>query len=194
MVDSLNEMPFFKMLKNLSYFATTGYYPIGKVEIGNAFTFISFNPVEKFRTGLALRTSNNFSKRIELGVRLAYGFNDDRFKYGTSIRYNITPKKRGMLTTYYNYDIEQIGISASAASIGSTFGTVFRTGPLDKLTFVKKAGINLEKDVKKALNTLHERFFEDNTKQLNLFVMGFGNVGEKFIEVKLDGIWELIKS
>ena len=39
-----------------------------------------------------------------------------------------------------------------------------------------------EKDVKKALNTLHERFFEDNTKQMNLFVMGIGNVGEKFIE------------
>jgi aspartokinase/homoserine dehydrogenase 1 len=29
-----------------------------------------------------------------------------------------------------------------------------------------------QRDVKKALNTLHERFFEDNTKQLNLFVMG----------------------
>ncbi|MCW2120104.1 bifunctional aspartate kinase/homoserine dehydrogenase I [Flavobacterium sp. 7A] len=38
-----------------------------------------------------------------------------------------------------------------------------------------------ERDVKKALNTLHERFFEDNTKQLNLFVMGVGNVGEIFI-------------
>ncbi len=39
-----------------------------------------------------------------------------------------------------------------------------------------------ERDVKKALNTLHERFFEDNTRQLNLFVMGVGNVGEKFID------------
>ena len=38
------------------------------------------------------------------------------------------------------------------------------------------------RDVNKALNTLHECFFEDNTKQLNLFVMGVGNVGEKFIE------------
>lgn len=37
-------------------------------------------------------------------------------------------------------------------------------------------------DVKKAINTLHERFFEDNTKQLNLFVMGVGNVGEKFMD------------
>ena len=151
MVDSLNNMPFFKFLKNFTYFASTGYYPIGKIEIGNAYSLISFNPVEKFRTGLALRTSNKFSRRIEFGGRMAYGFYDDRLKYGASIRYNITPRKRGMLTTFYNYDIEQIGISPTAASIGSTFGTVFRTGPLDKLTFVKKAGINLEKDVKKDL-------------------------------------------
>ena len=149
MIDSLNDMPFFKMLKNLTYFATTGYYPIGKVEVGNAFSLISFNPVEHFRTAFALRTSNNFSKRVEIGGRLAYGYGDERFKYGASFRYNITPKKRGMLTSYYSYDIEQIGQSPTASTIGSTFGTVFRTGPLDKLTFVKKIGINLEKDIKK---------------------------------------------
>lgn len=38
-----------------------------------------------------------------------------------------------------------------------------------------------EEDVKKALNTLHEEFFEENVKQLNLFVMGVGNVGSKFM-------------
>lgn len=43
-----------------------------------------------------------------------------------------------------------------------------------------------KEDVKKALNTLHETFFEENIKQLNLFVMGVGNVGSKFLEqVKL---------
>ncbi len=36
-------------------------------------------------------------------------------------------------------------------------------------------------DVKKALNALHEEFFEENVKQLNLFVMGVGNVGSKFL-------------
>ena len=36
-------------------------------------------------------------------------------------------------------------------------------------------------DVKKAVNTLHEEFFEENVKQLNLFVMGVGNVGAKFL-------------
>ena len=65
-------------------------------------------------------------------------------------------------------------------------------------TFVRKNNVNIraiaqgasernisavivKDDVKKALNTLHEEFFEDNTKQLNLFVMGVGNVGTKFL-------------
>ena len=39
-----------------------------------------------------------------------------------------------------------------------------------------------EKDVEKALNTIHERFFEDNIKQLNVFITGIGNVGEKLID------------
>jgi len=43
------------------------------------------------------------------------------------------------------------------------------------------SAVIVKDDVKKALNTLHEEFFEDNTKQLNLFVMGVGNVGTKFL-------------
>ena len=39
-----------------------------------------------------------------------------------------------------------------------------------------------EKDVKKALNTLHEKFFEKNIKQINLFIVGIGNVGSKLID------------
>jgi len=42
------------------------------------------------------------------------------------------------------------------------------------------AVINSE-DAKKALNALHEEFFEEKVKQLNLFVTGVGNVGERFL-------------
>ncbi|MCO4822720.1 MAG: bifunctional aspartate kinase/homoserine dehydrogenase I [Flavobacteriaceae bacterium] len=38
-----------------------------------------------------------------------------------------------------------------------------------------------KKDVKKALNTLHEQFFEVKTKQINLFITGVGNVGARLI-------------
>ncbi|MBI2259126.1 MAG: carboxypeptidase-like regulatory domain-containing protein [Flavobacteriia bacterium] len=151
MIDSLEKTPLFNTIKKSIYLAGTGYVQIKKLELGNFFNMFSYNPVEHFRLSLALRTSNKFSRRIELGGRIAYGFGDEIFKYSTSIRYNVTPKKRGMLIGYYNYDIEQIGQSPTAASIGSTFNTLFRTGPLDKLTFVKKTGISFEKDVKKDL-------------------------------------------
>lgn len=39
-----------------------------------------------------------------------------------------------------------------------------------------------KEDVKKALNSLHETFFEEDIKQLNLFVMGVGTVGSKLLE------------
>ncbi len=39
-----------------------------------------------------------------------------------------------------------------------------------------------ESHVKKALNTLHEVFFESITKQLNVFITGVGNVGERLVE------------
>lgn len=149
MIDTLNNMPLFKTIKKLTYFATTSYYPINKIEIGKANSLYSRNPIEKNRFAIAIRTSNNFSKRLEIGGRLAYGLYDERFKYGASVRYNITPKKRGMLTCFYTYDIEQIGQSPTASSVGSSFGTLLRTGPLDKLTFVERVGFNLEKDIKK---------------------------------------------
>jgi len=41
-------------------------------------------------------------------------------------------------------------------------------------------------DVKKAINVLHEEFFETSYKQLNLFVAGAGNVGSRLLEQLLN--------
>ena len=151
MVDSLEAQPFYQNMRKLTYFATTGYWPIHKIELGSVASLVSANPVENLRVAVALRTSNEFSKRLELGGRLAYGFGDERFKYNLKLRYNITPQKRGMLTAYYNYDIEQIGQAPTASSMGTSFVTFLSTAPFDKLTFVQKTGVSLEKDVKKDL-------------------------------------------
>jgi hypothetical protein len=151
MVDSLENNAYFNLLKNLTYMATTGYCVFGKVEVGSIFNFFSTNPVEKYRVALSLRTSNNFSRKIEFGGRIAYGFGDERFKYLGTIRANLSEKKRSLLSLYYNYDIEQLGQSSTATTVGSTFGTVFRTGPLDKLTFINRIGGNIERDIKKDL-------------------------------------------
>jgi bifunctional aspartokinase / homoserine dehydrogenase 1 len=43
------------------------------------------------------------------------------------------------------------------------------------------SAVILEADVKKAINVLHEAFFETAYKQVNLFIAGVGNVGKKLI-------------
>jgi hypothetical protein len=163
MIDTLNKTTYFQRLRTLTYFASTGYYPLGKIELGNATSLISRNPVEDTRLSLAIRTSNAFSKRLELGGKIGYGIGDDRFKYSSLIRFNITPKKRGMLSTYFSYDLEQIGQSPTAAQLGNTFATVLNTAPFDKLTFVKKIGFNLEKDLRKDLIILGGFDWKDYT-------------------------------
>jgi hypothetical protein len=151
MIDTLNTLPVFKTIKTLTYLAATGFYNLGKIELGNVSSFISYNGLEKLRLAGAIRTSNNFSKKIELTAKMAYGFGDERIKYGGQIRYNLGKRKRNLLSTYYSYDIEQIGANANIGSVGSASSTLLRTGPLDKLTFVEKFGINIEKDVRKDL-------------------------------------------
>ncbi|WP_430898164.1 MULTISPECIES: bifunctional aspartate kinase/homoserine dehydrogenase I [unclassified Paraflavitalea] len=37
-------------------------------------------------------------------------------------------------------------------------------------------------DVKKAINVLHEAFFEESYKQINLYIVGVGNVGSRLLE------------
>ena len=39
-----------------------------------------------------------------------------------------------------------------------------------------------KKNVVKAINTLHESFFEAQVKEINLFITGIGNVGSKLLE------------
>lgn len=150
MIDSLNEVPLFNAFKNLTYLATTGFYPLGKIEIGNIQSLMSFNQVEGFRNQLQLRTSNDFSRRLELSGKLAYGYKDETFKYGGKIRFNVTPEKRGMLNLFYDYDLTQLGLGENAADVDAALGSFFRTQPLNQLTFVEKIGGTFEKDLGKS--------------------------------------------
>lgn len=150
MIDSLNEVPIFNAMKNLTFLATTGFYPLGKIEIGNIQSLMSYNRVEGYRNQLQLRTSNDFSRRLELSGKLAYGYGDEIFKYGGAVRFNVTPKKRGMLRLYYDYDLTQLGLGENAQDVDAALGSFFRTKPLNQLTFVEKFGLTFEKDFGKS--------------------------------------------
>ena len=150
MIDSLTKVPLFNAFKTFTYMATTGFYKWGKIEVGSWQTLMSFNQIEGFRNQFELRTSNDFSRKVEFSGKIAYGYLDERFKYGGLMRWNVTPKKRGMFRGFYEYDLKQIGLGENAADIDVAIGALVRTVPLRELTYVEKIGFDFEKDVGKS--------------------------------------------
>jgi hypothetical protein len=146
MTDSLENNRTYKFLKNLGTAVYSGYFPVGPVEIGHFHRLVSYNQVEGWRFEGSIRTSNKFSKRIELSAYGAYGLTDQKFKYGFGARWKLDPIKRSMLIAYFRSDIEQLGQSPDSKALGSTLGTLLRTGPINKLTAVNKVGITFERD------------------------------------------------
>lgn len=69
---------------------------------------------------------------------------------------------------------------------GKMFGTLGRNGVNVRAISQGSSERNISavigaKDVKKAINVLHEAFFETTYKEINLFVAGVGNVGGKLL-------------
>ncbi|HTS43108.1 MAG TPA: bifunctional aspartate kinase/homoserine dehydrogenase I [Puia sp.] len=70
---------------------------------------------------------------------------------------------------------------------GKMFGSLGRNGVNVRAIAQGSSERNIStvianRDVKKAINILHEEFFETTNKQLNLFVVGTGNVGGRLLE------------
>ncbi|MBI3136924.1 MAG: carboxypeptidase-like regulatory domain-containing protein [Bacteroidetes bacterium] len=155
MVDSLKENRTYKFYENLTYFSYTGFWRWKKIEIGNLYSIYNRNVVEGDRLMLSLRTSNRFSKKVEISTFGIYGFGDKQYKYGASVRWKISNAPREMLRFAYKKRIEQLGLASSIGDIGNSFTTLFSAGPLDKLTMVDQGSISFEKDYKIDMRTFH---------------------------------------
>ena len=155
MVDSLKANRTYKFYENLTYLSYTGFWRYRNLEYGNIYSMYNRNVVEGHRIMLSLRTSNKFSKKVEISTFGIYGFTDEEFKYGASLRWKISNAPREMLRFAYKKRIEQLGLSSSLGDIGNSFTTLFSAGPLDKLTMVNQASVSFEKDWKIPMRTFN---------------------------------------
>ena len=87
MIDSVKRLPVFKNFMNIAMLFVAGYRDLGYFEIGPVNTFYSYNPVEGYRLRVGGRTTDKFSKRVNLETYVAYGFTDQKVKYylGTTL-------------------------------------------------------------------------------------------------------------
>lgn len=138
MVDSVKRIPIFWTYVDVVYGITTGYLSWGKIELGPYFKIYSFNNVEGNRFRLGLRTSNSFSKKIQLEGYLAYGTKDQTFKYGSDFIYVFSKNPRRDVSASYIWDVEQLGKSLYALATDNILSSIFHRGPNNKLTMVRE--------------------------------------------------------
>lgn len=146
MVDSIKNVPQFRTFVDIVALLVSGYHKIGKIELGPYFTTYSFNVIEGNRFRFGGRTSNDFSKKLELSGYGAYGLRDKKFKYGGGFKYFLSKQPRLLLTGNYSYDLEQLGQSQNAFQEDNILSSAFRRNPASKLTMVDESEIKLERE------------------------------------------------
>ena len=111
MLDTLITVPRFKNLYTIGALIASGYYEFKGFDAGPVFSIFGYNEVEGLRLRLGGRTyfGQNDPWRIE-GFG-AYGFKDQKFKYGLSGKVLVSKKNRKILFGGYRKDIEQTGAS-----------------------------------------------------------------------------------
>ena len=146
MVDSLFTVPQFRTVLDVITLFVSGYKTAGWWEFGPYYTFYSYNPIEGNRFRLGGRTSNEFSKRLELNGHVAYGLSDERFKYAGGMRYMLSKQPRMLLQLNYKRDMEQLGQSDDAFLQDNVLSSLFRRNPANKLTDVTEYKVSLERE------------------------------------------------
>ncbi|MAP01802.1 MAG: hypothetical protein CMD01_03165 [Flavobacteriales bacterium] len=135
MIDTLRKLPVMRTYADVIYLLATGYKVFGKFEVGEYTSLYSYNEVEGHRFRGTVRTSNDFSTRIELSAFGAYGLLDKRIKYGAGTRFFITKKPRRLVQLVHKKDVEQIGISSNAYNNSGVVSSLFRRNPFNKFIF-----------------------------------------------------------
>ena len=144
MVDSVKKVPMYKTLNTLVTMLANYYIVTGPIEIGPYYTTFSTNVIEGPRLRFGGRTSNRFSTKIMLGGHIAYGFKDDRFKYGLYATYMFNTNPRRTSTISYFHDIRQLGKSENAFLDDNYLSSILRISPNYKLTMVDQFNIFYE--------------------------------------------------
>ena len=140
MLDTLKTVPKFKRIYSLVATLGSGYYQIGNFDYGPIFSSFGYNSVEgiRLRTGGRTYFGQNDPWRVE--GYTAYGFKDNKFKYGISGKWMVNKDKRVILAAGNRRDVEQIGVSLTATSdvLGRSFASssLFSSGSNNKLTNV----------------------------------------------------------
>ncbi|GAA4799679.1 DUF5686 and carboxypeptidase-like regulatory domain-containing protein [Litoribaculum gwangyangense] len=150
MLDTLKTVKKFKRLYNLGSILSSGYIEFNTLPLdyGPIFSTFGFNEVEGLRLRTGGRTYFGRNDLWRLEGFLAYGFRDDKFKYGISGKWLLDKKSRLIISGGNRRDVEQIGASLTTSTdvLGRSLASsaVVGTGANDKLTSINLTSLSIE--------------------------------------------------
>ncbi|MEN8884966.1 MAG: DUF5686 family protein [Winogradskyella sp.] len=142
MLDTLKTVKKFKRLYNLGSILASGYIEIPSInaDYGPIFSTFGFNEVEGLRLRAGGRTYFGPNDLWRVEGFLAYGFRDDKFKYGISGKWLLDKKSRLTIFGGNRRDVEQMGASLTSSTdvLGRSLASsaVIVTGANNRLTNV----------------------------------------------------------
>lgn len=150
MLDTLQTVPKFKRMYSLASILGSGYIelPSLKMDYGPIFSTFGFNDVEGLRVRVGGRTYFGPNDKWRIQGYTAYGFKDDKFKYGISGRWMLNPRNRLILSFGNRRDVEQIGVSLTTSNdiLGRSFASsaLFAGGVNNELTNINLTNLGVE--------------------------------------------------
>jgi hypothetical protein len=148
MIDTLKTVKRFKQMYNLVSILGSGFIQWGNFDYGPIFSTLGFNEVEGWRLRAGGRTYFGPNDTWRLQGYTAYGFDDNKFKYGASGKWMIDKKNRIILSGGNRRDVEQIGASLTTTNdvLGRSYASsgLFTTGANGKLTNINLSTLAAE--------------------------------------------------
>jgi hypothetical protein len=148
MLDTLKTVKKFKQMYNLVSILGSGYINYHKFDYGPIFSTFGYNVVEGWRLRVGGRTYFGPNDKWRLQGYTAYGFQDNKFKYGFSGKWMIDSKNRIIISGGNRRDIEQIGASLTTTNdvLGRSFASssVFSTRTNGNLTNINLSNLAIE--------------------------------------------------
>ncbi len=148
MLDTLKTVPRFKMLYNVGATLASGYYEFNGFDYGPIFSTFGYNEAEGIRIRGGGRTYFGQNDPWRLEGFLAYGFGDNKFKYGISGKVLLDRKNRLILFGGNRRDVEQTGASLTQSTdvLGRNLASssLITVGANDKLTNLNLSTLGME--------------------------------------------------
>ena len=149
----LKEIPVVKTVAKITHSLFTGYVATHKhdeesrFDIGPINTFISGNSIEGVRLKVGGTTTAKLHPRLFASGYVAYGFDDDKWKYGAALEYSFNNKRHSpleypirSLKVHYNYDLNYLAQRYLHTS-RDNFVLSLRRAPDYNATYLQSYGI-----------------------------------------------------